>query len=508
MNEAKKDKDFFSTGHLVDDLGGRSVRGGMITVASQVTRIGLTLGGTYVLAHRLPPEDFGLMGMVTAVTGFIIVFKDLGLSMATLQRAEITHEQVSTLFWINLAIGTLMMLLTAALGPALSWFYREPRLTAITMSLAACFAFGGLTVQHQALLRRQMRFAALAAIEISARLAGVAVAIGLAVLGRGYWALVAMLITFEVVTTAGCWLLCRWRPGKPVRRAGVRALLGFGGNITGFNFVNYLYRNLDKILIGKVAGSYSLGLYSNASELVVKPIQSMVAPITAVVIPTLSRLQNDLPTFRRYYLRAVYLIALVTMPVLLFLLFFSRSIILFVLGNQWLAAVPIFRLFSLAAVFQPIAITSSWLFISLGRTREMFRWRLITVWLSVSLYVTGVFYRGAVGVAWGYAVSSLLLLVPTLWYAQRRTAIGTSRIFLVTLRPLTAALAANTAALLIYRQISANLFLALAVMLVSYPLLTCLLARSFEPVREIWQLGRRHLKTRGQTTSPKESSEI
>jgi O-antigen/teichoic acid export membrane protein len=105
------------------------------------------------------------------------MFKDMGLSMATVQRAEISHAQVSTLFWINVAISTIIMGLTAALAPAIAWFYGEPRLTWITVTLAAGFLFAGLTVQHQALLRRNMRFDTLAVIEITSLVGGIGVGI-------------------------------------------------------------------------------------------------------------------------------------------------------------------------------------------------------------------------------------------------------------------------------------------------------------------------------------------
>ena len=87
---------------------------------------------TIVLARLLTPTDFGLVAMVTAITGFGQAFADLGLSEATIQQPEISHNQVSTLFWINLAIGLALTSITAALAPVLAWFYREPRLIHIT----------------------------------------------------------------------------------------------------------------------------------------------------------------------------------------------------------------------------------------------------------------------------------------------------------------------------------------------------------------------------------------
>jgi PST family polysaccharide transporter len=485
--------DHFATDHLLDNLARLSVRGGIVTFFAHATKALLSLVGTYILAHQLTPNDFGLMGMVTAVTGFFLVFKDLGLTMATLQKNEINHQQISTLFWINTGAGFLMMALTIALAPLIAWFYQEYRLTAITLARATCYLFSGLAVQHQAILRRQMRFKALALIEIISRLAGILVAIVLAYRGLGYWALAFMLITFQAATTITSWLFCLWRPGRPVKSSGIRSMLAFGSNLTGFNIANYLFRNLDKIIIGRLAGSFSLGLYAKASELVINPIQGMVTPIATVAIPALSRLQQDPETFRRYYLRAVYMISLASMPMLLLMLFFSREIILLILGPQWSEAVPFFQIICLASIYQPIARTTSWLFISLGKTREMFRWRMYTIWLPITCFIVGVQLNGATGVAWGYAFSTLVLTIPTIWYAQKGTIIGTSRIFIATFRPLAAALLATGGARIIYQLADLNLIVCLGLAILSYPATTCLLAGSWSPIREILQPLYRHI---------------
>src|SRR5215469_17953897 len=150
------------TEHLHADLKGRSVRGGLLTLISQGAQFALQTLSTIILARLLMPADFGIVAMVTALTGLASAFADFGLSEATIQRKEITHEQVSTLFWINLTIGLGLTFLSAALGPVLAMFYREPRLVRIALFLSLNFFLGGLRVQPNALLKRQMRFSALA----------------------------------------------------------------------------------------------------------------------------------------------------------------------------------------------------------------------------------------------------------------------------------------------------------------------------------------------------------
>jgi PST family polysaccharide transporter len=137
----------------------------------------LRVGSIIILAHLLAPEDFGLIGMVTALTVFAKRFKDLGHDIATIQSKEVSQEQVTNLFWLNFCLGLLITLLIVLFSPFISHFYNEPRLVAISLALSAAFFFSGLTIQHQALLRRQMRFAQLAGVQTSAVALGVAIGI-------------------------------------------------------------------------------------------------------------------------------------------------------------------------------------------------------------------------------------------------------------------------------------------------------------------------------------------
>ncbi len=125
---------------------------------AQAGKFGLNLASTVILARLLTPRDFGLVAMVTAVTGFLAMFRHAGLAIPTVQREEITHAQVSNLFWINLGVSGLCALILAALAPAMAWFYRDIRITYITLVLSTTFLIGGFRVQHLALLKRQMRF--------------------------------------------------------------------------------------------------------------------------------------------------------------------------------------------------------------------------------------------------------------------------------------------------------------------------------------------------------------
>src|SRR5207245_10608538 len=144
------------TDHLLGDLKGRTISGAFITIASQGTQFLLNLASIMVLARLLAPKDFGLYAMVTTVMGFLWMFQDAGLSTATVQRQQITHAQVSNLYWVNVGVGGVTSLLVAALSPVVAWFFREQRLVGMTLVLSGTFLFASSSVQHTALVERKV----------------------------------------------------------------------------------------------------------------------------------------------------------------------------------------------------------------------------------------------------------------------------------------------------------------------------------------------------------------
>ena len=404
---------FFDTEYLKADLKGRSVRGGAVTMIAQGMKFFLQMGSTIVLARLLTPQDFGLIAMVTAVTGFVVMFKDMGLSMATVQKDEINHGQISTLFWINVILSLGVMLITAALAPVIAWFYGEPRLIWITLVLASAFIFGGLAVQHQALLRRQMRFRILAVVEIGSMSSGILAAIIAASFGAGYWSLVIMQLATAITGAIIVWTACGWRPSLPIRDSGVQEMLAFGGNLTGFNIINYFSRNLDNILIGWRWGSGPLGLYIKAYGLLLLPLRQVSAPLSAVAVPLLSRLQKEPDRFRSYYRKGLTLAAMVGMPIVVFLFVVADKAILLVLGEQWTGAVTIFRVLGIAAFVGTTAGPGSgWVYVALGNVRRQFLVSIVSTSLLIIGFVIGLRW-GPIGVAAAFSIHALVWRIPS-----------------------------------------------------------------------------------------------
>jgi O-antigen/teichoic acid export membrane protein len=418
--------DSFGTKHLHADLKGRSVRGGMLTLSAQGTQFFVQSVSTIVLARLLTPADFGLVAMVSAVTGVAQGFADLGLSEATIQCEEINHKQVSALFWINVAIGTTLMLATALASPFLAHFYREPRLTAIGYVVSVTFLVGGLRVQHDALLKRQMRFGSLTIRDITSSLAGVSVAICMALNGAGYWAIVALPLTTNFTQMTLSWVMARWIPGLPERGARVRSLVTFGGNVAGSYMLLNVLRSADQVLIGRYWGAVPLGLYNRAYNLLMLPLRQIHIPVTSVVVPAYSRIQRETERFARYYLSTINLMIWITAPVIGFLLLTADPVIVILLGYRWREAAPIFRILTICALGQVLHGSSIWVLLSRGESARLLKITAVTTVLLIGSYAVGLPF-GVKGVALTGSVALLLILPQILKYSFEGTALTVAK---------------------------------------------------------------------------------
>ncbi|MDT7541860.1 MAG: hypothetical protein QOE33_1764 [Acidobacteriota bacterium] len=432
---------YFRTDHLQADLKRRALRSGAATLVSQGCNFLIQLAATAVLSRLLTPGDYGLFAIVFAIVTFVSLFKDFGLQLATVQRAEITHEQVSTLFWINLAMGCTLMFATMLFAPVAAWLYREPRLMWATVAMSVAFIFTGLGNQHRALLRRQLSLTLLSAIEVVSFFVGVVFAVVAAFHGARYWSLVVMQLAAGASNTVGLWVACGWRPGRPVRRAGVRSMLWFGGHLTGFEMIGYLSRKCDDLIVGWSCGIVQLGFYDKAYQLLLLPTRQFAFPLASVTIPLLSRLQSEPRRYRECFERCILFAVAPAMPLVAFLFVVADKAIPFVLGDQWANSIPLFRVLAPAAFLSTLNSGVGWIFVSLGRTRRQFKWSLGVSLLTLVSFFVGVRW-GALGVAAAYSAGRVLIQLPTLAFVCHGSPLSWRAILETVSRPALAALAA------------------------------------------------------------------
>jgi O-antigen/teichoic acid export membrane protein len=402
------------------DLERRAARGGVVVGIAQVARGAIEGAGLLILSRALSPADFGLVDMIVSVTGIIDQLKDFGLGTALIQRPQVSDRQINALFWISTAIGTALTLVTAACAPLIAAGYGRPELLQLTLALSLSTLLGALSLQQQALLKRELRFGALSIIEVACTAAGIGAAILAALAHWGPWALVVRQLVRLSVQAVLTWGWCSWRPGRPAGASELGELLRFGGHLSGYQVLNYMERNLDNILIGRFAGARALGFYSKAYELMRLPLTAINAPIATVAVPALSRLMDSPQRYRTAYLSVTRLLLIATVPLGPLMIFSASVLIPLVLGPDWAGSVPILQVLALALFVKPLLFTTSWLFISQARTADMFRWGVIGSVIALVSFLVGLPW-GALGVAISFTAFDLLLRAPILLWMTGRT---------------------------------------------------------------------------------------
>ncbi len=417
------------------------IRGSFARLCAQAANFLLRLGSLMVLARLLSPEDFGLMGMVTAFTGVVSLFRDFGLSSAAVQHKSVTDEMMSTLFWINIMVGALLGLVTVVLAPAIAAFYREPRLFGVTTVLAAGLFFNAAGVQHSALLQRKMRFTALAVINVVSSVVGAAVAIGGAKAGYGYWALVAMTVTLPLTSTIGLWLTTAWVPGLPRRHTGIRSMMRFGGTLTLTSLVDYAACNSEKVLLGRFWGADAIGMYGRAYQLINIPTDNLNWAVGEVAFSALSRLQDDPSRLKRSFLKGYSLILGLTLPITIACALFANDLIFVLMGPKWKDAVPLFRLLAPAIAIFAIINPLGWLLYSIGLIARGLKIALVFAPVMIAAYVMGLPY-GPKGVAFAYSAALTLWVIPCSAWCVHNTVVSFWDILLAVSRPLASGIVA------------------------------------------------------------------
>lgn len=372
-----------------------TVNGALYLGVSQAVKLVLTTLSTVVISRLLTPDAYGVIAMVAPVMAFIVMFQDLGLSAATIQRKEIDHSLVNSLFWLNVLASMALATMLVAVAPLVGWFYGDVRAGWVTAATSLTLLVTGSALQHSATLNRDLRFAALSAADlINASVTFVVSALA-AWLMRSFWALYLGMLAGAVAQTITLWMLAPWRPNWSMGLRHARQVAAFGSHVTGFNLVNYVVRNADTLLIARTSGAGVLGLYDRSYKLMMMPVQSINVPLSRLLLPVMSRLQDDPERYRRTFAFTIRLLMMAIAPGVAIGVVLSDRVIPFLLGAQWSGAAPIFFWLGLTGLVQPIANMTGVLFVSSGRTALQLRWGLFSAVVTLIGFV--------VALPWGAA---------------------------------------------------------------------------------------------------------
>ncbi|MVU77312.1 oligosaccharide flippase family protein [Nocardia sp. ET3-3] len=390
------------------------------TSVSMVGREIARTGFTVLLARLIGPEAFGVVAQATVYLGILSLLLDQGFASALIQRPNLDRYMPGATMTVNIGVGTVLAAITIAIAPAWAAFMHTPDLKWVLIALAPSLIVRSASITPRAMLWREMEFRKNGIADISSALLGGVVGLAVVIAGGTYWALVAQLVTTDVViavvliTAAGSW--------PNLRLGRLREIAGFSWRaFAGAVLVNSLSRNADNLLIGRFQGAQALAFYALAYRLLLLPVQLCVQSIGSVLFPLFARLADDLPALRAELARATKFVALAAIPGMALVATAAPQLIRLVFGSAWAPAIPIVQVLAMAgalqAVYQPSTIP---VMLGLGHAKLQLRYAILCTTASIGGIIAGLPF-GPLGVAIGYTAATVTL-VPLEWLVRKRVA--------------------------------------------------------------------------------------
>lgn len=413
-------------------------RGGSAVLFGQLLYICVTLLSVVVLSRLLTPADFGLIAMVGVLLAFGEQLRDLGISTSALRASVLSDAQASNLFWVAVGLSAFVATALAFGAPLVAGVYNEPRLVHVVPLLAVTILLNGMQSQFQVQIARNHQYAALAYVNVVANVVGVGIAITGALVGWGYWALVAQSVAFSLAGLILRIYAAKWRPRRFLRLAGTRHLLGDGLNYSASSLVNYASRNADVFMLGVRSSAAEVGLYSRANQFV-SLISSLVASLTNVAVPALNADRKRLADVTRSAVNIQSMVGFALAFVLTSLAVSAGTFIPIALGPGWEGSVVLLKILCLGGLGYGLFYVNYWVFLVMLPSRIMLAYSLVGQLLAIGLIVWGSFQSPA-GTAMGVAGGQLVLWMSGFLWLRRYSEIRSVALLANGLRVLLTAL--------------------------------------------------------------------
>lgn len=368
------------------------------------------LGASVFLARALTPTDYGVFGLAILIRELVECLGSIGgLSSGLIARKDASDEDICTCFWLMSAVRILFFLVAFSCAPIGGWFFGDPRITDVARVISLTILFSILGGVSQTLLTKELRFKDLNIAYGIFVLLESSLAVILALnTDWGYWVLVIAGLFNAFFTQLTFFGLARWWPRFKFNRESFRYLFRYGINGTGFGLTNYLRQNLDYLLVGRILGTASLGIYEFAYRIPHLVIERVASPVGAVLYPVFSQVQDDNSQLVRGYVKTVKYVCLVTFPLLFGLASIADIAVTVLWGEQWLSAILPLRILCLCAALKMVPQSLGAIFNSKNRPDLQFKISLFgLIWTAIALGILGKLF-GLIGVAVGMTLSVIV----------------------------------------------------------------------------------------------------
>jgi O-antigen/teichoic acid export membrane protein len=397
-------------------LKAQAISGVKWTTLSTVVTTILQLLQLAILARFLDPSAFGLMALVMVVIGFSQAFLDMGISNAIIHKQEISRDQLSTLYWVNVLAGFILFCIISISAPFVASLYEQPELTELIAIVALTFIIQPFGQQFMVLWQKEMRFSEIAKIDIVNKSISLIVSVYFAYKGYGVYALVYGTLAGIVSQTVQFMYkgLKEYRPSFVFKLGEIKEFLSFGAYQMGEKMINFFNKEVDTLLIGKLLGVETLGIYIIAKQLIMRPAQIINPIITKVTFPTMAKVQDDTERLKNIYLKTMNYLSSVNFPIYAFLFIMAPDLVPLIFGEKWNESIIVVQILSIFGAIRSTGNPIGSLLLAKGKANWGFYWNLgLFFYIPLGIYI-GSFWS-LEGISYSLIILQLSLIVPN-WY--------------------------------------------------------------------------------------------
>ena len=387
-------------------------KGLLWSVIEVLVKRGFDLIVTLVLANILFPEQFGIIGMATVVTSFVLVLSDVGISSALIQKAkeDLKQSHLYTAFWAGIIWALVLYgIVYFFITPLVSNFYGQPLLMKIIPILSLPILISSFNNIQQAILKRDLDFKKIAFVKNTATIIGGAGAITLALHNVGIWALVFNVVFPFFVMLPLFFYATRWVPKLAWSKQSFKEIFGFGLYTLGTSIIINITTHIDYLIIGKLISAAALGAYTFAFMLTNLIRAQITSMLNRVMFPFYSSIQGDVKAVTAHYLKIIKYYALIIYPLMLGIILFADTIIIDFFGDKWIEAIKPARILAVSVLITVLTNGYNLIFRSIGKPKlEMFIQLGVLLFFLIPAIYLGASYNGIIGVSYGIVLASVL----------------------------------------------------------------------------------------------------
>lgn len=380
-----------------------------------------------IVARRLMPEDFGVMAILTFFTSVALTIVDSGFSQTLIRKKEPSESDYRSVFAFNVVVALVLYFVLWALAAPIARFYGHSVISDVAPVLFLLLPINSLCVVQTVMFTREFRFKLLSNIVFAASLISGVVAVAMAVVGCGIWALVAQRLLQMGIKAVAFWWVRRWHWRGGVSLSALREMAPFSLRLLATDLIASIYNNVAQLFVGKMYSTTSLGYYSQAQKLKDLAVISTVQSVQGVTYPALSKLATDEDKFSAGYERIVRLLSFVLFPAMLGLVAISSDMFMLLLGERWMPTVPYFRILALSGMVYPLAMVGYNVLKIKSDGRVVVRLEVVKrVVMTLVLFIT--IPTGIEAVAWGMTAMAFVEFVLNSGFALRLMSFGIMRL--------------------------------------------------------------------------------